>query len=189
MSEVWSLVLELFLGHSSYYPVFYWHRMTYTLIMDKKLRPLFYLAYKTLRDKMATIFQKTFSNAVSWMKIFEFHGRLFQGSNQQYSSIGSDNGLVPTRRQAIIWTNYGFFTDVHMRPNGLTKQALEVGNGWVITSHRFTLICFFIYVLIQMKLCIFLGIKQAPGYCLLIPRFVHFSTKAIRREVWLTISR
>ena len=28
-----------------------------------------------------------------------------KGSNQQYSSIGSDNGLVPTRRQAIIWIN------------------------------------------------------------------------------------
>ena len=30
-----------------------------------------------------------------------------QGSNQQNSSSGSDNGLVPIRRQAIIWTNYG----------------------------------------------------------------------------------
>ena len=29
------------------------------------------------------------------------------GSNEQYSSIGSDNGLAPTRRQAIIWTNDG----------------------------------------------------------------------------------
>ena len=27
------------------------------------------------------------------------------GSNQEYSSIGSDNGLVPTRWKAIIWTN------------------------------------------------------------------------------------
>ena len=27
------------------------------------------------------------------------------GSNWQYVSIGSDNGLVPYRRQAIIWTN------------------------------------------------------------------------------------
>ena len=30
-----------------------------------------------------------------------------QGSIQQYSSIGSDNGFAPTRRQAIIWTNVG----------------------------------------------------------------------------------
>ena len=27
--------------------------------------------------------------------------------NEQYSSTGSDNGLAPTRRQAIIWTNGG----------------------------------------------------------------------------------
>ena len=30
-----------------------------------------------------------------------------KGFNQQYSSIGSDNGLVPVRRQAITWTNGG----------------------------------------------------------------------------------
>ena len=29
------------------------------------------------------------------------------GSNQQQASIGLDNGLAPTRRQAIIWTNGG----------------------------------------------------------------------------------
>ena len=28
-------------------------------------------------------------------------------SNDQYSSIGSDNGLAPARRQAIIWTHDG----------------------------------------------------------------------------------
>ena len=27
------------------------------------------------------------------------------GSDLQYPSIASDNGLVPTRRQAIVWTN------------------------------------------------------------------------------------
>ena len=29
------------------------------------------------------------------------------GSNQEYSSIGSDNGLALVRQQAIIWTNDG----------------------------------------------------------------------------------
>ena len=38
-----------------------------------------------------------------------------RGSNQQYSSIGLDNGLAPIRRQAIIWTNDGKFTDAYMR--------------------------------------------------------------------------
>ena len=38
-----------------------------------------------------------------------------QGSNLQCSSIGSDNGLAPARRQAIIWSNDGLFTDAYMR--------------------------------------------------------------------------
>ena len=38
-----------------------------------------------------------------------------QGSNQQYSSIGSINGLAPARQQVIIWTNAGYFTDAYMR--------------------------------------------------------------------------
>ena len=29
------------------------------------------------------------------------------GSNKQYSSIGSDNGLASTRSQAFIWTSDG----------------------------------------------------------------------------------
>ena len=36
-------------------------------------------------------------------------------SNKQYSINGSDNGLAPTRRQAIIWTNVGTFTNAYMR--------------------------------------------------------------------------
>ena len=31
--------------------------------------------------------------------------------NNIYASIGSDNGLAPTRRQAIIWTNTGYITN------------------------------------------------------------------------------
>ena len=35
---------------------------------------------------------------------WKLHWSLFLGSNLQYSNIGLDNGLVPGRRQAIIWT-------------------------------------------------------------------------------------
>ena len=31
------------------------------------------------------------------------------------SIIGSDNGLAPTRRQAIVWTNDDRLTDANMR--------------------------------------------------------------------------
>ena len=58
---------------------------------------------------MTAIFQTTFSNAFSWMKTYEFllrfHWSCFLRSNQQYSSINSNNSLAPTRWQAIIWSN------------------------------------------------------------------------------------
>ena len=38
-----------------------------------------------------------------------------QVSNEQYYSIGSDNGLSRSRRQAIIWTNDDYSADVYMR--------------------------------------------------------------------------
>ena len=56
------------------------------------------------RDKINAILQTTFSNAISWMKK-NFNEVCSLRSNWQYSSIGSDNGLAPTRRQAIIWAN------------------------------------------------------------------------------------
>ena len=65
------------------------------------------------RDKMAAISQTTLSNVFSWMKMFEFrlkfHWSLFprvQFTIFQHS-IGSNDGLAPFRRQAIIWTNDG----------------------------------------------------------------------------------
>ena len=39
----------------------------------------------------------------------------YSNSDLQYSIIGSDNGLAPTRRQAIIWTNDGEIIDAYMR--------------------------------------------------------------------------
>ena len=64
------------------------------------------------RDNMAVISQTTRSNAFSWAKMLEFRFRfywsLFLSVQLLYHSIGSDNGLAPKRRQAIIWTNGGF---------------------------------------------------------------------------------
>ena len=41
------------------------------------------------------------------MKMLEFTEVCSWGSNKQNPSIGLDNGLAPTRRQAIIWNNDG----------------------------------------------------------------------------------
>ena len=63
------------------------------------------------RDKMATISQTIFSNRFSWENCLIFDQNFTEvcshGSNWQYPSISSDNGLAPARRQAIIRTNDG----------------------------------------------------------------------------------
>ena len=62
-------------------------------------------------DEMAAVFQTTYSNTFSWMKMYKFrirfHLDLFSRVQLKKSSIGSDIGLAPSRRQGIIWTNYG----------------------------------------------------------------------------------
>ena len=92
--------------------------------------------FNTLRPgKMAANFLTTISNAFFWMKVYinfdyDFIEVCYQRSNQQYSSIGSDNGLSLGRRQAIIWTNAGIRTNhgllfwiinVSLGPNELMK--------------------------------------------------------------------
>ena len=61
------------------------------------------------RDKTDGIWQTTVSNAISWMKIFEFwlkfHWNLFLKVQLTIFWLGLDNGLEPNRWQAIIWTN------------------------------------------------------------------------------------
>ena len=68
------------------------------------------------RDKMPDILQTTFSNAFSSMKMLEpllkFHWNLFPGVQLTISHHWFRYGLVPVRRQAIIWTNDGL---VHWR--------------------------------------------------------------------------
>ena len=61
------------------------------------------------------IFQCIFLNEDIGISIKFFTEVCSQGSNWQYPSIGSVNGLAPSRRQAIIWTNDGCITDAYMR--------------------------------------------------------------------------
>ena len=69
-------------------------------------------------DKMAAIFQTTFSNAFSWMKIYKFrlrfHLSLFPRVQLTIFRHCFSGGLAPSRRQAIIWSNDGYFTDAYM---------------------------------------------------------------------------
>ena len=68
------------------------------------------------RANMAAISQTTLSNAFSWKENVIISIKISlkfvpKGPINNILSIGSDNGLAPARRQAIIWTNDGKFTD------------------------------------------------------------------------------
>ena len=60
---------------------------------------------------MDAIFQTTFQMDFLEWKCMNFDEKLlwslFLGVQLAISQLGSDNGLAPTRRQAIIWTDDG----------------------------------------------------------------------------------
>ena len=49
--------------------------------------------------------------------------------DNQYGSVGSDNGLVPNSWQTIIWTNDGYITDAYM-----CHSASISTNLWIIET-------------------------------------------------------
>ena len=71
-------------------------------------------------------------------KFLYFHFYLteirWQGSNEQQSSIGSDNGLVPSRQRAILWTNDGLVNFKSMNLNQCTHvvkvKMTNPNNTW-----------------------------------------------------------
>ena len=78
----------------------------------KKCNKVKHLDTKLLtQDKIAVIFQTTFENAFTWMKMFEFRLKFYWNlslmSNLQYPNIGSANGFAPARRQTTVWANVG----------------------------------------------------------------------------------
>ena len=102
-------------------------------------------------DKIAAIFQTTLSNAIIWMKMHKFW---LYGSKWQYSSTGSDNGMVPTRQQAIIWTNDTYLPMIPMMllVAGLlalmTRSGIDLG-----TSHLVYLSTSLFFILSLSSLC------------------------------------
>ena len=89
---------------------------------------------------MGNILHGTFSNQIPCMKMMYFDSNLngicSNGFTLQHASNGSDNGLAPNRRQAIIWTNdlpvywriyalSGFSEMISVSPN-------QYGEGWLL---------------------------------------------------------
>ena len=94
-----------------YQPSSYWPSFIGMIIVQHKKDPWSYQSQLIVHwDKMADIFQTTFSSFLEWKilnLIKNFTEICFWGSNWQYGRIGSGNGLVTNMRQAIIWTNVG----------------------------------------------------------------------------------
>ena len=64
---------------------------------------------------------------------------MFLWSNWQFGSIGSDNGLVPYRRQAIAWTNVVMIYWRIYAPIGLKKMIhyLIYRGAYLLTSYSY----------------------------------------------------
>ena len=121
----------------------YW---TYTA----KLRSLIHSG----RDKMVVISQTTFLvHFLAWKCINfdqDFIEVCSQWSNKQYSSIGSNNGFAPVRRQAIIWINDGLvYWRTYIRISvSLSKSHLYGSNNFgycnqTIEIYQISIWCYF----------------------------------------------
>ena len=70
----------------------------------------------------------------------KFHWSLFLRVQLKYSIIGADNGLAPSRRQAIFWTNNGKLTDAYIRHSASTSfkqvayQFIDQSEIWYMTD-------------------------------------------------------
>ena len=65
---------------------------------------------------------------------YNFTAVCSKGSNQQYASIGSDNSLATTWRQAIIWTNDGLVCwRIYASPriNELSVKSKNLRQGYI----------------------------------------------------------
>ena len=75
------------------------------------------------RDKMADIMQMTLLNAISSMKVIIFWLKYYRSLFPRVLIIVvSDDGLVPNRWQAIIWTNDGLVQWCIYASHGLKKS-------------------------------------------------------------------
>ena len=79
-----------------------------------------------------------------------------QESNQQYSSIGSDNGMAPTRRQAIIGTNDDYFTDAYMRHSASMRWKVALNSLKRVQNAHWDLDDVANILLMGTNLCLFM---------------------------------
>ena len=87
-------------------------------------------------DKMIAIFQTTFSNAFSWMQIYEFRLNFtevcLQGSNWQYiPTLVQINGLAPASNKPLSFCTLCLDQSVHLRNRTVTSLDM-----WILHWRR-----------------------------------------------------
>ena len=93
------------------------------------------------RDKMATISQTTFSNAFSWMKMYEFrlkfHWSLSLGVKVTIFQHWFRYGLAPSRRQTVSWTNDVILTHICVtQPHWVNTSAYNILTHWSLVAQQ-----------------------------------------------------
>ena len=103
-------------------------------------------------DKMIAIFQTTFSNAFSWMQIYEFRLNLtevcLQGSNWQYiPALVQINGLAPASNKPLSFCTLCLDQSVHLRNRTVTSLDMWIlhwrRSHWCLKSLVTQLDCLF----------------------------------------------
>ena len=98
--------------------------------------------FNTLRQRQydhlftENIFKSIFLNETIWILNKSFTEICSLGSYKQNGSIGSDNGSVTTRRQAIIWSNVDMLYWCIYLSIGLSelRNSFVLNRQWVITK-------------------------------------------------------
>ena len=103
-------------------------------------------------DKMIAIFQTTFSNAFSWMQIYEFRLNFtevcLQGSNWQYiPALVQINGLAPASNKPLSFCTLCLDQSVHLRNRTVTSLDMWIlhwrRSHWCLKSLVTQLDCLF----------------------------------------------
>ena len=96
-----------------------------------------YVFFQTpLHNTIRTLKNKNKNPQRSFYNVFDLY-TLRHTQNQQYPSIGSDNGLVPTRRQSIIWTSLCGLGPTVSRPSEGRADRDTVGASYIWTNDCF----------------------------------------------------
>ena len=100
------------------------------------------------QTKCTPLFQTTFSNAFSWMQIYEFRWSLFARVQLTiYTSVGSDNGLVPASEKTLSFCTLCLDQSVHLRNRTVTSLDTWIlqwrQSHWCLKSPVTQLDCLF----------------------------------------------